>query len=135
VSESDESRVVSNVILGSAIVGTWSDYSTDKFMTPEMSKFTAAEIRDMSRVDSEQDHWQANYILNTVLRATPTTPYRQRYFNFLRRTHSAFSEYAQARESTLIFPARSETDTKISGRYRPLGGVSGLLMAGLQTPS
>ncbi|MHB1209884.1 MAG: hypothetical protein ACYC1I_09295 [Acidimicrobiales bacterium] len=100
----DETSDTSPAILhATANITQWSDYSTDKFMAPEMSKFTSATIADMSQVDPEQNYWQANYILNTVLGSIVPSPRRQQLFNFLRRCHSAFSEYAHARESTLIF--------------------------------
>lgn len=71
----------------------------------EMSEFTTAEIPDMSAVDPEQDHWLANYILNTILSVSVPTPQRQQLFNFLRRCHSALTEYSQGRTSTLAFLA------------------------------
>ena len=75
----------------------------DRFIAPDMSKFTMATIRDMSTFDSEQDHWQHNFILNTMFRAEVSAPRRQQLFNFLRRCHSSFDEYALARKSTLAF--------------------------------
>jgi hypothetical protein len=80
-----------------------SDYSMDKFIAPDVSKFTRATIRDMSTIDSEQDHWQQNFILNTMLRAEVSAPQRQQLINFLRRCHSSFDEYSLARKSTLAF--------------------------------
>jgi hypothetical protein len=80
-----------------------SDYAKDRFVAPEMSKFTAASIRDLSQVDSEQEHWVANFVLNVIFRANVLTPHRQQMYNFLRRSHSAFAEYALAREATLAF--------------------------------
>lgn len=80
-----------------------SSYAMDRFVAPEMSKFTTATIRDMSAVDSQQEHWLANFILNTILRVNVNSPQRQQLFNFLRRSHSAFAEYGLARESTIAF--------------------------------
>lgn len=80
-----------------------SNYAKDKLIAPEMSKFTSATIRDMSDVDAEQEHWLANYILNRLFRANVNTPYRQQWYNFLRRSHSAFAAYALARKATLEF--------------------------------
>jgi hypothetical protein len=80
-----------------------SSYATDKFIAPEMSKLTAVSIRDMSQVDAEQEHWLANFILNTIFRTDVPSPLRQRIFNFLRRSHAAFAEYALARKATLGF--------------------------------
>ena len=80
-----------------------SNYAKDKFVAPEMSKFTAATIRDMSQVDSEQEHWLSNFILNAIFRANVLSPQRQQMYNFLRRSHSAYAEYALARKVTLAF--------------------------------
>jgi hypothetical protein len=77
-------------------------------MAPEMSKFTSATIPDLSAIDSDQEHWLENYILNSIMRATLQSPDRQRLFNFLRRSHSAFEEYAAARELTLAYLAEPE---------------------------
>jgi hypothetical protein len=49
------------------------------------------------------EHWLANYILNTILRVNVPAPQRQQLFNFLRRSHSTFEEYALARNLTLAF--------------------------------
>lgn len=73
-----------------------------------MSKFTSATLPDLSAIDSEQEHWLANYILNSILRVNVQSPERQRFFNFLRRSHSAFEEYAAARELTSIYLADPE---------------------------
>jgi hypothetical protein len=80
-----------------------SSYAKDKFVAPEMSKLTAATIRDMSHVDAQQGHWLANFILNTIFRTDVPSPLRQQIYNFLRRSHAAFAEYALAREATLGF--------------------------------
>jgi hypothetical protein len=80
-----------------------SSYAKDKFIAPEMSLFTSATIRDMSQVDSEQEHWLANFILNTMLRVDVPSPQRQQMYNFLRRSHAAFGAYALARDHTLAF--------------------------------
>lgn len=80
-----------------------SDYARDRFIAPELSKFRTAVIPDATSVDAEQEHWLANFILNTLLRVEVPTPQRQQMFNFLRRSHVAFAAYAAARESTLAF--------------------------------
>jgi hypothetical protein len=41
-----------------------------------MSNFAEADIGDMSSTDKEQENWLANFILNSVLRATFHTPQR-----------------------------------------------------------
>ena len=78
----------------------WSNFVTDKFIAPEMSQFTSATLPDLSAIDSEQEFWLANYILNSILRVNIQSPERQRLFNFLRRSHSAFEEYS--REPTFL---------------------------------
>ena len=85
------------------VVTRWSSYVTDKFFAPELSKFTEAEIVDMSDADSQQEHWLSNFLLNSVLRAQVPTPQRQQFYNFLRHAHSAFSAYALARDTTLAY--------------------------------
>jgi hypothetical protein len=80
----------------------------DKFIACDLSKFTSAALPDMSSVDKEQQHWLANFILNSVLRVpVPQSTYQQ-IFTFLRRSHSAFDSYARAREATLTFLADEE---------------------------
>ncbi|MGH9248217.1 MAG: hypothetical protein ACRD0W_01670 [Acidimicrobiales bacterium] len=83
----------------------FSSYALDMYFAPRMSAFTSASIPDMSEVDAEQAHWLSNYILNSMLRAKLQTPKRQQVYNFLRRSHAAFSEYASARSCTLAFVA------------------------------
>lgn len=78
----------------------WGAHVLDTNVAPRLSTFSAATIRDMSRADSQQEHWSANYLLNTVLRTRLKTPYRQQVTNSLRHTQSAFSSYAFAREAT-----------------------------------
>jgi hypothetical protein len=82
-----------------------SNSSKDRFVAPEMSKFTEATIRDMSNVDSQQEYWLLNYILSTMLRAEHEAPLRQQVYLFLRRTHAAFGEYSSARTATLGYLA------------------------------
>lgn len=83
----------------------WSTHVTDTFFAPELSKFTAALIPDMSEVDAEQQHWLTNYLLNSVLRGRLRTPARQQVYNFLRRAQSAFADYELARVRTEEFLA------------------------------
>lgn len=89
-----------------------SDYARDRFIAPELSKLKTAVIPDASAVDVEQEHWLANFILNTLLRADVPSPQRQQMFNFLRRSHAAFTAYASARELTLLFVADPERNLR-----------------------
>jgi hypothetical protein len=78
-----------------------SAYAKDRFIAPQMSKFTSAQIPDVSDCDPEQEHWVENFILNTLAGRNVKPPYRQYMFNFLRRTADSFREYSLARERTL----------------------------------
>lgn len=82
---------------------SWSSHVTDTYFAPEMSKFTAAEIRDMTQLDREQEHWLSNFLLNNVFRGRLGSPLRQQVFNFLRHSHSAFTDYELARVATMRF--------------------------------
>ena len=83
-----------------------SNYSKDTFIARDMSKFTSAHLPDMSSVDTEQQHWPGNFILNTMFRGSELSRNgRQQLFNFLRRSRSAFESYERAREATLAFLA------------------------------
>ena len=80
----------------------FSAWLLDNYVAPDMSKFTVASIPDMSEVDKEQAYWLANFFLNNI--AGPVqyvSPNYQQLFNFLRRSHAAFTEYAIARETSL----------------------------------
>jgi hypothetical protein len=81
----------------------WGDAARDKYITPEISKFTTASIRDMSDTDPQQDHWLMNFILNTMTRVDMPPKNRQQCYNLLRKSHLAFAEYDRARERTLTF--------------------------------
>jgi hypothetical protein len=82
---------------------SWAAAVTDAYFAPDFSKFTSATIPDMSAVDVEQEHWLVNYLLNTALRGRLDTPNRQQIYNFLRKTHSAFTSYGLGRKATSDF--------------------------------
>ncbi|MFI5710707.1 hypothetical protein [Kribbella sp. NPDC051620] len=86
----------------------FSDYSKDTFVAPQLSRFTSALIRDMSKTSDQQQHWLANFILNTMVRTSMDDRSRQTLFNFLRRTQFAFSEYELARNKTADYLANPE---------------------------
>lgn len=87
-----------------------SDWAKDNFVAPELSKFTAADLPDMSETDAEQEHWLANFILNNLLGPQRyVTPLRQQMYNFLRRSHAAFRNYSAAREATLAYLAAPDS--------------------------
>jgi len=91
----------------------FSSWVLDKYVAPEISKFTAASIPDTSEVDDQQQHWLNNFILNNIASGALVSPMRQQMYNFLRRSQAAFSAYALAREATLAYL----TDRRVYPRY------------------
>jgi len=81
----------------------FSNYVIDKFIAPNASSFTQADIPDMSSYDEQSTHWTSNFFLNSVLRATWKPPYNAYMYNYLRRTEAAFIEHDLARTETLAF--------------------------------
>ncbi|MEX1102327.1 MAG: hypothetical protein WD739_10920 [Actinomycetota bacterium] len=79
------------------------NYALDRFLAPDVSKFTSAEIPDMSDHDTQSGHWLVNYVLSSILRGSFRPPQNAIVYNFLRRAEGAFSEHANAREQTLQF--------------------------------
>jgi hypothetical protein len=85
-----------------------SSWVLDKYMAPQISKFTVASIPDMTELDDQQEHWLYNFILNNLAQRTLVTPIGQQMYNFLRRSHAAFGAYALAREATLAYLANRQ---------------------------
>lgn len=81
----------------------WSDNARDKYIAPELSLFTAADIPDMNAQAVDQAHNQAAFILNSALRGGATLLGRQLFFNAIRRTNAAFDAYGRARDWTLMY--------------------------------
>jgi len=90
----------------------FSNYVIDKFIAPNASSFTQAEIPDMSAYDKESSHWVANFFLNSVLRAAWKPPYNAYMYNYLRRAEAAFREHHAARTETLAFIESGRQSTK-----------------------
>ena len=93
-------------------MGQFSSYVIDKFIAPEASSFTQAEIPDMSAYDKESTHWVANSFLNSVLGAAWKSPYNAYMFNYMRRAEAAFREHQAARNATLSFIEFGRQSTK-----------------------
>jgi len=73
----------------------WTNYARDRFMFPEMSAFTEANLRDLASQTSVQDRYLNSYVLNSILRGHFDDPkHEQLGFNFQRRAQIAFVEYA-----------------------------------------
>jgi hypothetical protein len=81
------------------------DYALDQFVAPEMSRFTAADIPDVPSRHTESAHWLHNFVLNSLLRVSVSSPHREYIFNFLRRSVDCFVEYGLAREATYAYLA------------------------------
>ena len=57
------------------IMGKFSNEVIDKFIAPDASSFTDADIPDMSGYDDQSLHWVDNFFLNSVLRTAWKPPY------------------------------------------------------------
>jgi hypothetical protein len=101
-----------------------SNYTKDKFVAPELSKFTNASIRNMASASVEQEHWLTNFILNTLLRVDVKETLRQTLFNFLRGAQLAFREYSLARDQTMTYLSDTDAVTTYFAGHRTLGDVS-----------
>lgn len=93
-------------------MGQFSTYVIDKFIAPDASAFTLAEIPDMSGYDKESAHWVANFFLNSVFRATWEPPFNAYMYNYMRRAEAAFREHQAARNETLSFIESGRQSTK-----------------------
>lgn len=82
---------------------TLSNYAIDKFIAPNASLFTQADIPDMSEYDDQVTHWIANFSLNSMCRAAWKPPYNAYMYNYLRRAESAFVQHSLARSETIAF--------------------------------
>lgn len=87
-------------------MGGFTNYALDRYLAPEVSRFTSAEIPDTSDYDPESASWLASHFRYTVLRGHFAPPVDALAFNYLRRAEGAFSEHANARLATLDFLAR-----------------------------
>lgn len=92
----------------------FSNYVIDRFIAPNASSFTQADIPDMSEYDEQSKHWIANFFLNSIFRAAWKPPYNAYMYNYLRRAEAAFLEHGRARYETLTF---IESGRQSTGRY------------------
>ena len=93
-------------------MGHFSNYVIDKFIAPNASSFTQAEIPDMSSHDEQSTHWVANLFLNSVFRAAWEPPYNAYMYNYMRRAETAFIEHDLARSETLAFIASGRQSSR-----------------------
>jgi len=90
----------------------FSSHILDQHIAPGVSKFTSADIPDMSSWADQSPHWIANYFLNSALVSSFASPMNAYAYNFLRRAQYAFSEHHLARESTQEFLAGGAQSVK-----------------------
>jgi hypothetical protein len=81
------------------------DQAKDKYVAPERSAFTAADIRDLSHISAGQHQWVRSFVINSTVRGSFAPLERAKVYNFLRRIDSAIREYALARDRTLAYLA------------------------------
>lgn len=81
----------------------FTNYVIDKFIAPDASSFTQADIPDMSDHDEQSTHWVANFFLNSVFRIAWKPPFNAYMYNYMRRAEAAFLEHDHARSETLSF--------------------------------
>jgi len=90
--------------------GTWSNRVLDENVAPGFSSFTSASIPDLRPEFPTIDRWLADYFLNTVLRGRFAPAAHQLVHAVLRRGQHAFDRYHEARDLTLQFVARSDSE-------------------------
>lgn len=80
-----------------------SSYAKDTYLAPYMSRFTSADIPDMSQFADESARWLETFALLTMFGLNLPTQTRQAMFNFLRRAEAAYRAYEDARIETTQF--------------------------------
>jgi hypothetical protein len=90
----------------------FSAYVLNRYIAPDVSDFTSAEIPDMSAYDKESQHWVANFFLNSLLRGEYPAPVGSYMYNYFRRAEAAFREHSEARKATLHFLEGRQSPTR-----------------------
>jgi hypothetical protein len=78
-------------------------YTLDTFVAPDLSKFTDAEIPDLTAMFPQAPHWVGNHFLNNVFGGQFDPPIRQIVLGIVRRAYAAFKAFHQARKATLDY--------------------------------
>lgn len=81
--------------------GRFSSYSKDRFITPQISGFTEADIPDMSGYDPQSLYWVTNYLLNSI--------FRGRLRHSTTRTLTTSCAEPRARSQSTMLPAMRQT--------------------------
>lgn len=79
----------------------------NRFVAPGISEFNAAVIPDIRSAHPEAENWMENHFFNNLLRGTLVGDHRQFAVNLLFRAQAHFSQYHQARDTTLEFLAET----------------------------
>lgn len=97
---------------------TFTAYTLDKFISPGLSTFKEAEVKDLIEQYPEAQHWWANLTLNTIVSGPyPLEGMQQASLGFIRRTGSAFAAYHRAREITLEYLSRTQQGEQPLRKY------------------
>jgi hypothetical protein len=95
----------------------WSDDVINKFIAPGITRFTQADIPELTGEFPEASHWLGNHFLNNAFRGAFGDQARQVVQGYLRRVHHAFGAYHQAREATLRYLDGNQPDNPRVQRY------------------
>lgn len=96
---------------------SWSSSILNRFVAPEITSFSAAEIPDLRDRFPDARFWLAHHFLNSVLRGSFTGQVRQLVVGIVRRCSHAFSEYHQAREETIEYLSTADPHNPSISRY------------------
>lgn len=78
----------------------FSNYAIERYITPGMTTFDHADIPDFRGQYGQHLHWLSNHFLNSMLRGSFETPFRQYAINAIYRVQATFSDYHEARDLT-----------------------------------
>lgn len=95
----------------------WNTDLLEKFVAPDISKFTAAQIPDLTPELPQAPYWLPNHFMNNALSASFLHRTRQVALGFLRRVHHAFVAYHEARGATLRYLDGNQADNPRVQRY------------------
>ena len=89
----------------------------NRFLAPGIAEFSVADIPDLRATNPEAEHWMSNHFLNNIFRDTFTGRTRQYVINLLCRAQAQFSQYHQARDTTLHYLAQSGLHSPVPKLY------------------
>ena len=87
------------------MVVQYSDFVKDSLIATEASALTQAVIEDLESFAPESKYFLQNFFLNSLLTAKYNAKTRIAVYHILKRCQFAFTEYQEARRSTLDFIA------------------------------